>query len=84
MVERTYRQRRIEDARLTRPVVWLRGVRRVGKTVLCRGPPDVQYFDCERPEDRQQMLDPSYFLETVRGRRLVLDEVHRLAGGDSS
>ena len=79
MVDRTYWQRRIEDAWLTRPVVWLRGVRRVGKTVLARSLPDVLYFDCERPEDRQQMLDPTYFLESVRGRRVVLDEVHRLA-----
>jgi hypothetical protein len=79
MVDRTYWQQRIEEAWLTRPVVWLRGVRRVGKTVLARSLPDTVYFDCDRSEDRQLMDDASYFLQTVRSRRVVLDEAHRLA-----
>ncbi len=39
---------------------------------------DTVYFDCERPRDRQAMADPEGFLEAHRGRRLVLDEIHRL------
>jgi predicted AAA+ superfamily ATPase len=79
MVTRSHWLKRIEDAWTTRPIVWLRGVRRVGKTVLVRSLPDTLYFDCDRPDHRQRMTDPAYFLETVRGRRVVLDEVHRLA-----
>jgi hypothetical protein len=59
-------------------VLWLSGVRRAGKTFLCRSLPDVQYFDCELPRTRRLMEDPEQFLETWRGRRLVLDEIHRL------
>src|SRR4030066_725218 len=59
-------------------VLWLAGVRRAGKTFLCRSLPDVQYFDCELPRTRRLMEDPEQFLETWRGRRLVLDEIHRL------
>ena len=61
-----------------RPVLWLAGVRRVGKTYLCQSIPDVEYFDCELPRVRRQMEDPQAFLDGLRGRRVVLDEVHRL------
>jgi hypothetical protein len=53
-------------------------VRRAGKTYLCRSLPDVEYLDCELPRVRRMMDDPQAFLDGLRGRRLVLDEVHRL------
>jgi len=59
-------------------MVWLSGVRRVGKTFLCQSLPDIEYFDCELPRMRPMLDDPQAFLEGVRGRRVVLDEVHRL------
>ena len=71
--------KRIEEAWRTRTVVWLAGVRRVGKTFLCRSLPDVEYFDCELPRVRRIIDDPEAFLEDLRGRRVVLDEVHRLS-----
>lgn len=61
-----------------RSVLWLSGVRRVGKTCLCRGLPNIEYFDCELPRVRRQMESPEAFLEDLKGRRVVLDEVHRL------
>lgn len=78
VVERTFWHERLERAWTHRSIVWLSGVRRVGKTVLCRTLPDVEYFDCELPSVRRQIADPEAFLETVRGKRVVLDEVHRL------
>jgi len=71
--------RRIEEAFRDRSVVWLKGVRRVGKTVLSRSLPDVEYYDCELPRTRRLLEDPEAFLHEVRGRRIVLDEIHRLA-----
>jgi len=71
--------RRIEDAFHDRSVVWLKGVRRVGKTVLCRSLPDAEYYDCELPRTRRLLEDPEGFLRGVRETRIVLDEVHRLA-----
>ncbi len=62
-----------------RSVLWLGGVRRAGKTYLCRSLDEVEYFDCELPRTRRLMDDPEGFLEERRGRRIVLDEVHRLA-----
>lgn len=49
---------RIEEAFDERSIVWLKGVRRVGKTVLCRSLPNVEYFDCELPRTRQLLKDP--------------------------
>ena len=47
MVNRKHWHKMIEDAWQSRPVVWLAGVRRVGKTCLCQSLPDTEYFDCE-------------------------------------
>ena len=68
----------IEEAFRDRSIVWLKGVRRVGKTVLSRSLPDVEYFDCELPRTRRVFEDPEGFLHEVRGKRIVLDEIHRL------
>ncbi len=78
MVYRTFWLSRIEEAWKHRPVVWLSGVRRSGKTVLSRSFSDVEYFDCELPRVRREMEDPEGFLNRLEGRRIVLDEVHRL------
>ena len=78
MVERRYWIRLIERAWAQRPVVWLSGVRRVGKTCLCQSLRKVEYFDCELPRVRRMMEDPQAFWEGLQGRRVVLDEIHRL------
>lgn len=69
---------RIEDAFDERSIAWLNGVRRVGKTVLCRSLPDVECFDYELPRTRRMLEDPEGFLNEVRGKRIFLGEIHRL------
>ncbi len=61
-----------------RTVLWLAGVRRSGKTTLCQSLPDVEHFDCELPRVRRALVEPESFFEEHRGRRVVLDEIHRL------
>ncbi len=78
MVERDFWQGRLRAAWRRRSVVWLFGVRRVGKTLLSQSLPNALYLDCELPRVRRQLEDPQAFLEGVRGKRIVLDEVHRL------
>jgi len=68
----------IERSWERKSVLWLSGVRRAGKTFLCKSLPDIQYFDSELPRTRRLMEDPEQFLATWKGKRLVLDEVHRL------
>ncbi|MGB7297000.1 MAG: DUF4143 domain-containing protein [Candidatus Aminicenantales bacterium] len=76
---RHFWQKLIEDSWIKKSVLWISGVRRVGKTFLCRSLPDIQYFDCELPRTRRLLEDPEDFLDSRKGKRLVLDEIHRLA-----
>jgi len=78
MVRRRFWVDCIEKAWREKSVVWVSGVRRVGKTFLCRSLPDIEYFDCELPRTRRLMEDPEAFLGELKGRRVILDEVHRL------
>ena len=61
-----------------RNIVWLQGVRRVGKTHLASQLPDAAVFDCELPSHRAALLDPEAFLRGMAGRTVVIDEIHRL------
>ncbi len=59
-------------------MVWLSGVRWVGKTFLTLSLPNIEYFDCELPRIRRMMEDPEGFLKNLQGKRIILDEIHRL------
>lgn len=78
MVRREYWIKKLEKAWEKRSIIWLAGVRRVGKTWLCQSLDNIEYFDCELPRIRRTMEDPEEFLRSVEGKRIVLDEIHRL------
>ncbi len=78
MKRRPYWIDQIETAWSRRSVVWLHGVRRAGKTVLCQSLEGIEYFDCELPRVRRLLEDPEAFLDSVQGKRVALDEVQRL------
>ncbi len=78
MIKRKFWIRRIENAWKERSIIWLTGVRRSGKTCLCQSLEKVEYFDCELPRVRRMMEDPQAFLDQNKGRRLAIDEIHRL------
>ncbi len=78
LIKRTFWEKLIEAAWQERNVIWLMGVRRVGKTSLCRSLPNIEYFDCELPTVRELCNNPEDFLASHKGKRLILDEIHRL------
>jgi len=78
MVRRSFWIDLVESAWREKTVVWLSGTRRVGKTFLSRSLGEVEYFDCELPRTRRIMEDAEGFLKSLVGRRIVLDEIHRL------
>ena len=78
MVRRSHWIETIERLWREKSVVWLSGVRRAGKTFLCRSLPDVEYLDCELPSTRRTLEDPERFLRDAAGRRIVVDEIQRL------
>jgi predicted AAA+ superfamily ATPase len=79
MVKRHFWLEKISEGLKRRSVVWLSGVRRVGKTMLCKSLPNIEYFDCELPRVRKMMEDPQSFLEDLQGKTVIMDEVHRLS-----
>ena len=80
MNNRSFWIHRVESALQRRSLVWLAGVRRVGKTTLSRSLPHANIFDCELPRVREALEDAeSFFRRHDAGALLVLDEVHRLS-----
>lgn len=79
MVQRHFWLDKVKKGLRERSVLWLSGVRRVGKTMLCQSLPEIEYFDCELPRTRRMMEDPQSFLDDLKGHTIVLDEIHRLA-----
>lgn len=70
---------RVRQAWSRRSVVWLSGVRRVGKTSLARMLPNPVYMNCDLPSSLRALDDPELFLDSqTPGTVVVFDEVHRL------
>lgn len=69
---------KVESLLKRRSILWLTGVRRVGKTYLCKSLENTEYFDCELVKTRRLLSDPEEFLFKLKGKRIVLDEIHRL------
>jgi uncharacterized protein len=76
--KRPYWQKLLESAWQEKNIIWLMGVRRIGKTSLCQSLEDIEYFDCERPRVRELLSDPEEFLLSKQGKHIILDEIHRL------
>jgi len=69
---------RIERAWKRASIVWLSGVRRVGKTTLARSLPSARYLNCDLPRTTELLRDPEFFFASVDEPIVVLDEVHQL------
>ncbi|MBI2890378.1 MAG: ATP-binding protein [Nitrospirae bacterium] len=79
MVDRPFWIDRILSGWMSRPVVWLSGVRRVGKTSLAHMIPNVTYLNCDLASTVRRLEDPEAFFKSLRKRSVVvLDEIHRL------
>ncbi|MFA4829359.1 MAG: ATP-binding protein [Thermodesulfovibrionales bacterium] len=79
MVKRTFWIQKIHAAWKKRPVVWLSGVRRAGKTTLARMLHDAAYLNCDLPSVNRQMADPEPFYDSLKkGTVVIFDEIHRL------
>ncbi len=69
----------IKQAWEKRSVVWLSGVRRVGKTTLAKMFPEAVYLNCDLPSVVRMLADPESFYDSLDKNALVIfDEVHRV------
>lgn len=78
MIQRNLWLDRIEKSWKERRLLWLCGPRRLGKTTLASSLKNVLTFDCDVPSVRRDAEDSEAFLSRHRGKRIVIDEIHRL------
>jgi len=79
MIERSLWLDSIQQAWRHRSIVWLSGVRRVGKTTLTRMLSDALYINCDLPSVQRTLEEPELFFDSqVAGNTLIFDEVHQL------
>ena len=78
MISRPFWLERIDACWRKAPIVWLSGVRRSGKTTLCRSFEGAEFLNCDLPSTQQLVSDPEAFYRSLSKPRLILDEVHQL------
>ena len=79
MVERPFWITKINKAWERRSVIWLSGVRRVGKTTLSKMLGEIVYLNCDLPSTMRKLQDPeSFFKSVAKYSIIVFDEIHRL------
>jgi uncharacterized protein len=79
MIRRPYWIQRIEQSWGKRPIVWLSGVRRVGKTTLAKMFSKAVFQNCDLPSVNRGLEDPELFYNALEpGTIVIFDEIHRL------
>ena len=78
MISRSFWLERIVSGWRKVPIVWLSGVRRVGKTTLAETLDDAEFLNCDLPSSQHLLADPEAFYRSLAKPRLILDEVHQL------
>lgn len=79
MIDRPLWHRKILAAWKKRPIVWLSGVRRVGKTTLARTFEKAEYLNCDLPSTARRLAEPEAFFDSLPKKAVVIfDEIHRL------
>ncbi len=78
MISRPFWLERIENCWRKAPIVWLSGVRRVGKTTLAETLENTEFLNCDLPSTQHLLADPEAFYRSLTKPRLILDEVHQL------
>jgi len=79
MIERPFWIQRIRQAWEKRPIVWLSGVRRAGKTTLAQMFSTAVYQNCDLPSVVRRLFDPESFYDSLsKGANVIFDEIHRL------
>lgn len=80
MIIRNFWLKKLNDSWGKRQLIWLSGVRRTGKTTLCKMLPDALYMNCDLPSVNRQLENPEFFFNNVStGSTIIFDEIHRLA-----
>jgi len=72
MIERPFWIQRIRHAWEKRPIVWLSGVRRAGKTTLAQMFPKAFYQNCNLLSVVRRLFDPESFYDSLDQEAIVI------------
>jgi predicted AAA+ superfamily ATPase len=80
MIKRPFWLKQIDTLWRRRSIVWLSGVRRVGKTSLAKMIPNGIYLNCDLSSTARDLEDPEFFFKSHKKNSIIiLDEVHRIS-----
>jgi predicted AAA+ superfamily ATPase len=80
MIKRPFWIKTIENAWRLRPIVWLSGARRSGKTTLSKMFDGITYMNCDLPSVGRRLEDPELFYAGLPAKTtVVFDEIHRFS-----
>lgn len=69
---------KIRKALEKRSILWLSGVRRVGKTTLVKMLENCHYLNCDLPSTQRLLEDAEFYFDSADKQCIILDEIHRL------
>lgn len=79
MIKRPYWVKRILSAWKEAPIVWLAGLRRVGKTTLAKSLGEkFTYVNCDLPIVAEMTAQPELFFRQCPTPIMIFDEIHQL------
>ena len=79
MINRPFWILKIGNAWKKRSIVWLSGVRRVGKTTISKMFTNAIYLNCDLPSVMHRLEDPELFYQSLPTDSIVIfDEIHRI------
>lgn len=77
-IKREFWLQKIQKSWAKRPIVWLTGVRRSGKTTLAHSITNSVYINCDLPSEQRRLEDPEDFYKNLKSNIVVFDEIHQL------
>jgi predicted AAA+ superfamily ATPase len=79
MIKRDYWLNKIKTAWEKRSLVWLSGVRRVGKTTLAKEIDGTLLLNCDLPSTKETLNNPEFFFKNLSYPVVIFDEIHQLS-----
>jgi uncharacterized protein len=78
MIKRSFWENKLYDSWEKRSIIWLSGVRRVGKTTLVKMLSGSMYLNCDLSTDLRRLENPEFFYQSVpENKMIIFDEIHR-------
>lgn len=78
MIKRNFWIKKILEAWKKYPIVWIFGIKEVGKTSLVKEFNEALYLNCDLPRVRSLLNNPEYFFKNLSHQQLIFDKIYSL------